>query len=205
MERRIIAPPWPTRSGTGAPSRSSAAISRGSTSCSPPWCAASGRPSNAASPKAWRCAARADANDVSPSDVALDEAATAYRYDRDLISAADVTAWLDRVGLSADEWIDYLRRDLLRQQWSGELDDLLDRFTPSARDLVETAVIDGISRVAREVHRAPARRRAAAAGHRLQVGVVVVVHRQFLSARDRTVAVIPDAVVDDARADVWLA
>jgi hypothetical protein len=38
------------------------------------------------------------------------------RYDRDLISAADVTAWLDRVGLSADEWIDYLRRDLLRQQ-----------------------------------------------------------------------------------------
>jgi hypothetical protein len=90
------------------------------------------------------CAARADVDAASPPDEAIDEAATAYRYDRDLISAADVTAWLDRVGLSADEWIEYLRRDLLRQQWSGELDDLLDRFAPSARDLVATAVVDGI-------------------------------------------------------------
>ena len=90
------------------------------------------------------CAARADADDTSPPDEAIDEAATAYRYDRDLISAADVTAWLDRVGLSAEEWTAYLRRDLLRQQWSGELDDLLDRFAPSARNLVETAVVDGI-------------------------------------------------------------
>jgi len=90
------------------------------------------------------CAARADADDTSPTDEAIDEAATAYRYDRDLISAADVTTWLDRVGLSADEWTEYLRRDVLRQQWSGELDDVLDRFAPSARDLVETATVDGI-------------------------------------------------------------
>jgi len=90
------------------------------------------------------CAARADTDGMSASDEALDEAATAYRYDRDLISAADVTTWLDRVGLSADEWTEYVRRDVLRQQWRDELDDLLDRFTPCARDLVETAVVDGI-------------------------------------------------------------
>jgi hypothetical protein len=90
------------------------------------------------------CAARANAEDVSPSDEAIDEAATAYRYDRDLISAADVTSWLERVALSADEWTEYLRRDLLRRQWSNELDDLLDRFAPSARDLVDAAVVDGI-------------------------------------------------------------
>ena len=90
------------------------------------------------------CAARADADDTSPTDEVIDEAATAYRYDRDLISAADVNTWLDRVGLSADEWTEYLRRDVLRQQWSGELDDVLDRFAPSARDLIETAMVDGI-------------------------------------------------------------
>src|SRR5262245_54125741 len=76
------------------------------------------------------CAARADAENASPADEAIDEAATAFRYDRDLIAAADVTAWLDGVDLSADEWTDYLRRELLRRQWAGELDDVLDHFAP---------------------------------------------------------------------------
>jgi len=90
------------------------------------------------------CDARARADDVLPSEEAIDEAATAFRYDRDLIAAADVTAWLDRLALSADEWGDYLRRDLLRRQVSNDLDDVLDRFAPSARNLVEAAVVDGI-------------------------------------------------------------
>src|SRR5262245_20336862 len=85
------------------------------------------------------CAARADAEDASLSDDAIDEAATAYRYNRDLIAAADVNAWFERVGVSAEEWTEYLRRDLLRQQWDGELDDLLDRYAPSARDIVDAA------------------------------------------------------------------
>jgi hypothetical protein len=36
------------------------------------------------------CIARADAEDALPSEEALDAAATAFRYDRDLIAAADV-------------------------------------------------------------------------------------------------------------------
>jgi hypothetical protein len=90
------------------------------------------------------CAVRADAEDASPPDETIEEAATAYRYQRDLIAAADVTAWLDRVALSADDWTDYLRRDVLHRQWSEELDDVLDRFAPSARDLVEAAGVEGI-------------------------------------------------------------
>ena len=90
------------------------------------------------------CAARADAERAPASDDAIDEAATAYRYEHELIAAADVSAWLDRVALSAEEWTDYLRRDVLRRQWTDELDDVLDRFAPSARDLVAAAVVDGI-------------------------------------------------------------
>jgi hypothetical protein len=90
------------------------------------------------------CIARADAEDALPSEEALDAAATAFRYDRDLIAAADVNAWLERTGIPADEWIAYLNRDLLRHQWSDDLDDILDRFSPSARQLFAATVAEGI-------------------------------------------------------------
>jgi hypothetical protein len=89
------------------------------------------------------CAARADLEDASPSQDALDAAATAFRYDRDLISAADVNVWLERTGLRTEDWIGYLNRDLLREQWSGDLENILDRFAPSARQLVAAAVAEG--------------------------------------------------------------
>ena len=90
------------------------------------------------------CIARADAEDALPSEETLDAAATAFRYDRDLIAAADVNEWLERTGLPANDWIAYLNRDLLRRQWSDDLDDILDRFAPSARQLFAATVAEGI-------------------------------------------------------------
>lgn len=90
------------------------------------------------------CLARAEAEDALPSEEALDGAATAFRYDRDLIAAADVNAWLERTGIPADDWIAYLNRDLLRDRWSDDLDDILDRFSPSARQLSAVTVAEGI-------------------------------------------------------------
>jgi hypothetical protein len=90
------------------------------------------------------CAARADRENVSLSQDALDVATTAFRYDRDLISAADVTAWLERTGLSSDDWIACLSRDLLRERWAHDLEEMLDRFAPSARQLLAAAVGEGI-------------------------------------------------------------
>jgi hypothetical protein len=90
------------------------------------------------------CIARAEAEDALPSEEALDAAATAFRYDRDLIAAADVNAWLERTGIPADDWVAYLNRHLLRDQWSGDLDDILDRFSPSVRQLLAAAVAEGI-------------------------------------------------------------
>jgi len=90
------------------------------------------------------CAARAESERSMPSTDDVEEAATAFRYERDLISAADVTAWLDRMGLSAEEWTASLTRALLRDRWDPELDDVLDRFAPSARQIVEAAAPEGI-------------------------------------------------------------
>jgi len=90
------------------------------------------------------CEARAASADAPADCDAVDEAATAFRYDHDLISAADVTAWLDRVGVCAEEWTAYFTRAVLRDRWDGELDDVLDRYAPSARVLVEAAVSEGI-------------------------------------------------------------
>jgi hypothetical protein len=90
------------------------------------------------------CAARADRENAQPSLDAVDEAAVAFRYERDLISAADITGWLDRMDLTSDEWSEYLIRDLLRRRWADELDDVLDRGAPSSRDLLAAASAEGI-------------------------------------------------------------
>jgi hypothetical protein len=91
------------------------------------------------------CASYADCSETdSPSEDALEEATTAFRYDRELIEAADVEAWLERVALSAEEWTEYIRRDVLRRQWSDELDDLLDQSAPSARELLDVVASEGI-------------------------------------------------------------
>ena len=57
------------------------------------------------------CAARADAEGLCPPEPAVEEAATAFRYERDLISGSEMTAWLDAGGLTTDEWMAYVTRD----------------------------------------------------------------------------------------------
>ena len=90
------------------------------------------------------CLARATTEGAPPSDEALDAAATEFRYDRDLIAAADVDAWLERTGITADDWVAYLNRDLARRQAGADLDDVLDRFAPSARQLSAATVAEGL-------------------------------------------------------------
>src|SRR5262245_4452398 len=86
------------------------------------------------------CAACADAEDSWPSEKIVDDAATAFRYERDLISGADMDAWLTDVGISIDDWTDYVRRDVVRKVWRAELEETLDRFAPPTRDLLASVV-----------------------------------------------------------------
>jgi len=56
--------------------------------------------------------ARGDA--VGPDEI--DEAARSFRRERRLLAADELAEWLDRRGLTADEWLAYLRRTLARER-----------------------------------------------------------------------------------------
>lgn len=49
------------------------------------------------------------------------EAATAFRYAHNLISAEDARSWLARWGMSVEDWMSYLRGQLLREQCAGRV------------------------------------------------------------------------------------
>ena len=89
-------------------------------------------------------AAHAVAHRSGPAPEAIEAAGTAFRYDRDLISAEEMNAWLERSEISVDEWTGYLRRDLLRQTLRDSIDDVIDRHQPTARHLIDTAVAEGV-------------------------------------------------------------
>jgi hypothetical protein len=88
--------------------------------------------------------ARGAAEHVTAPQDAIDEAAIAFRYERDLISGEDVTAWLDRAGISSDEWMASIERHVYRQMWADEIEDTIDRFSPSPRQLGAAAHAEGI-------------------------------------------------------------
>jgi hypothetical protein len=90
------------------------------------------------------CAARAGAESLPVPAQAIEEAAITFRYERDLISGTDITAWLERAGFSADEWMAFVTRGVLRQIWSVDLEDTLDKYGPSPRQLESAALTEGI-------------------------------------------------------------
>jgi hypothetical protein len=48
-----------------------------------------------------------------PTPDELREAANAFRYDRNLVAAEELEAWLARWGVTVDEWMDHIRRSVL--------------------------------------------------------------------------------------------
>lgn len=62
-----------------------------------------------------------------PDDLAIEEAANAFRYERDLVASDDTIAWLDRAGVPFDAWTHYLVRRLLHARHRDHLDDILPR------------------------------------------------------------------------------
>jgi hypothetical protein len=69
----------------------------------------------------------AEENDTSPTEEDLDAAGQEFRYERDLVTAEEMEAWLGRCGLTVEEWMDYIERSLLRQrEQEGSLEDVPD-------------------------------------------------------------------------------
>ncbi len=64
-------------------------------------------------------AARADQLNEWPGDADVDAAATAFRYDHDLLTIDETEAWLSETGLTMEVWTDVLIRQLLRAADDG--------------------------------------------------------------------------------------
>lgn len=62
----------------------------------------------------------AEGGSVAPEQ--LRAAATAFRYEHDLLAAEELEAWLAARGLAIADWNGYLRRALVRELLAGELD-----------------------------------------------------------------------------------
>ncbi len=90
------------------------------------------------------CMTRATTEGLLPPQAVIDEAAIAFRYERDLISGSDIGAWLERNNLSSESWMASITRDVLRQQWGNEIEALLDRYGPSPRQLEAAALAEGV-------------------------------------------------------------
>ena len=76
---------------------------------------------------------------VVPAE-AVRAAATVFRYDRNLLAAEELEAWLDARGLSVADWNGYLRRLLLRERWVDELERIESEFAVADEE-VEAALL----------------------------------------------------------------
>jgi hypothetical protein len=78
------------------------------------------------------CLMEAETRQWWPDAKHIEEAATAFRYERDLLTTDETVAWLERTGLTLDDWTDFLMRRLLREQWDDHIETLVRRHAPGA-------------------------------------------------------------------------
>ncbi len=87
------------------------------------------------------CESHFDTIEEDGAEEAIDDAAAEFRYDRELITAEEMEAWLDARGITPEEWMGYIRRVVLRQRWAGDLAEIM------AEHAVEDAEVEGALRV----------------------------------------------------------
>lgn len=74
---------------------------------------------------------------LSASDIWT--AATAFRYERRLTAAEEMEAWLVGWHVTKDEWLDYIRRSLLRQRQAADLATAMANFPVTDSDVAGAA------------------------------------------------------------------
>lgn len=83
------------------------------------------RPFFEATRQSLSCLRHAAKTGHMPDTFETREIANAFRYARNLISADEARNWLSRRGLTVEEWMDYLRGQMLRERWSNKLEAIL--------------------------------------------------------------------------------
>ncbi|HUF31181.1 MAG TPA: hypothetical protein VMM77_11075 [Gemmatimonadaceae bacterium] len=74
----------------------------------------------------------------------IDGAAADFRYERELISAQEAEEWFARWGMSAREWMEYIRRSVLRVRLGSRLPEVLARHPVSDDDVAAVAGVEAI-------------------------------------------------------------
>jgi hypothetical protein len=67
------------------------------------------------------------------------EAANAFRYSRNLISAEDARRWLARCEITVEDWMNYLGGQLLHERWAGRLTEIV-TANPISNDEVQEVI-----------------------------------------------------------------
>jgi hypothetical protein len=73
----------------------------------------------------------------------LRAAARNFRYARNLVAADELSGWLERFTLTSGQWLDYLRRSLLRGRWGGELPEILAAYPVSGEEAAASVWAEG--------------------------------------------------------------
>ena len=86
------------------------------------------------------CLRNAEVEGSMPPVETVRAAATVFRYERDLLAAEELEAWLEGRGLTIGDWNRHLRRALLLERWADELGEIVAAF-PIPDDEVQAALL----------------------------------------------------------------
>jgi hypothetical protein len=86
---------------------------------------------------------QAAAREERPAPEAVSTAATAFRYERGLLSAEQLSAWFARWNLTVTEWGEHLERMMLLERSGGDAS-LVDSASIPADALVEAEYVDAV-------------------------------------------------------------
>lgn len=85
--------------------------------------------------QALACLTYAAETNQLPTANEVREAATQFRYAHNLISAEDTQVWLDRWEMTANDWMNCLRGQLLSKRWAARLDEIVAAHPISDEDI----------------------------------------------------------------------
>jgi hypothetical protein len=88
------------------------------------------------------CVRHAESLEEESLEDEVDAAAAEFRYDRELITAAETEAWLAERGLTPGEWLESVRRRVLRARFAESLRGFSETSRPSRREIERAARVD---------------------------------------------------------------
>jgi len=90
------------------------------------------------------CSKRMDKIEEYPDQDDLNDRASEFRYERDLISAEEAEFWLSKRGISVDEWMSYILHSLLRDLWADQLEQIAGDYPVSREEVNDFISVEGI-------------------------------------------------------------